>query len=133
MRHNRIRSTFCSAIVLGAAAFCSVPASAETAYDGLWNVTIVTKSGSCEPTARYPLTVTDGKVTAPGADVSGKVGREGIVKVSIGAAYANGVSSKFIIRQRICMAAEIIGYKVGEKTGLTIRHIRITISQTYIF
>jgi hypothetical protein len=90
MRHNRIRSTFSTAIIVGAAAFCAVPASAETAYDGLWNVTIVTKTGSCEPTARYPLTVTDGRVSAPGADVSGKVGREGTVKVSIGAAYANG-------------------------------------------
>jgi hypothetical protein len=90
MRNDRIRSVFLTSLVLGAAAVASVPASAETTYDGLWNVTIVTKTGSCEPTARYPLTVTDGKVTAPGADVSGKVGREGTVKVSIGAAYANG-------------------------------------------
>ena len=90
MRHNRIRSLICTSIILGAAAFAYVPASAETSYDGLWNVTIVTKTGSCEPTARYPLTVTDGKISAPGADVSGKVGPEGIVKVSIGAAYANG-------------------------------------------
>lgn len=89
MRHNRIRSIICTAIILGAA-FASLPASAETSYDGLWNVTVVTKTGSCEPTARYPLTVTDGKITAPSADVSGKVGREGSVKVSIGAAYANG-------------------------------------------
>ena len=92
MRFNRIPKLFCSSIVLGALAFAAMPASAaDNPYDGLWNVTIVTKSGSCEPTARYPLTVTDGRVTAPGAaDVSGKVGREGIVKVSIGAAYANG-------------------------------------------
>jgi hypothetical protein len=91
MRHDRIRSIFCTSILVGTVAIASVSASAaENSYDGLWNVTIVTKTGSCEPTARYPLTVTDGKVTAPGADVSGKVGREGIVKVSIGAAYANG-------------------------------------------
>jgi hypothetical protein len=90
MRFNRIRSIICMSIFAGAAAVVSVPASAETSYDGLWNVTIVTKTGSCEPTAHYPLTVTDGRITAPGADVSGKVGHEGIVKVSIGAAYANG-------------------------------------------
>jgi hypothetical protein len=91
MRFRRIRTLFCHSLILGATALSVAPAgAADNAYDGLWNVTIVTKTGNCEPTARYPLTVTDGKVTAPGADVSGKVGREGSVKVSIGAAYANG-------------------------------------------
>jgi len=65
------------------------PAFAQTPYDGLWNVTVLTRSGSCEPSARYPLTVIDGKVSGA-ADVSGSVGREGIVRVSIGGAYANG-------------------------------------------
>jgi len=88
MRFDRITKLFCSSFVLGALA--AAPASAAEQYDGLWNVTIVTNSRSFEPTARYPLTVTDGRITAPGADVSGKVGREGLVKVSIGAAYANG-------------------------------------------
>jgi hypothetical protein len=72
------------------AATCVVaPAFAQTPYDGLWNVTILTKAGSCEPSVRYPLTVIDGKVSGA-ADVSGSVGREGIVRVSIGGAYANG-------------------------------------------
>jgi hypothetical protein len=72
------------------AATCTVaPAFAQTPYDGLWNVTILTKAGSCEPSIRYPLTVTDGKVSGA-ADVSGRIGREGIVKVSIHGAYANG-------------------------------------------
>jgi hypothetical protein len=90
MRTNRIRNAFCSSILLTVAGLTAAPALAQSPYDGLWNVTIVTKSGSCEPSARYPLTVTDGKVSAPGADVSGHIGREGTVKVSIGAAYANG-------------------------------------------
>jgi hypothetical protein len=89
MRFSRISTLFFSSIVVGTAAL-TVPALATEPYDGLWNVTIVTKSGSCEPTASYPLTVSEGRITAPGADVSGKVGREGLVKVSIGAAYANG-------------------------------------------
>lgn len=65
------------------------PVFAQTPYDGLWNVTVLTKTGSCEPSVRYPLTVTDGKVSGA-ADVSGRVGRKGIVKVSIRGAYANG-------------------------------------------
>jgi hypothetical protein len=90
MRLNRIHTLFMSSIILVTGAVSVLPAASAETYDGLWNVTIVTKSGSCEPTARYPLTVTDGRITAPGADVSGKVGPQGLVKVSIGAAYANG-------------------------------------------
>jgi len=37
---------------------------------------------------RYPLTIADGTVSARGADVSGSIGREGLVRVSISGAYA---------------------------------------------
>src|SRR3954451_3159167 len=91
MRHNRISAIFAAfALATAAAALAAAPAAAQTPYDGLWNVTIVTKSGSCEPSTRSTLTVTDGKVSAAGADVTGSIGREGLVKVSIGGAYANG-------------------------------------------
>jgi len=91
MRHNRITTTFfASAIAAATIALAAAPASAESSYDGVWNVTVVTKTGSCEPTAHYPLTITGGRVSAPGADVSGSIGREGLVRVSIGGAYANG-------------------------------------------
>jgi hypothetical protein len=78
-------------IALGLTAVTCIvaPAFAQSPYDGLWNVTILTRAGSCEPSVRYPLTVTDGRVSGA-ADVSGSVGREGFVKVSIRGAYANG-------------------------------------------
>jgi len=84
MRFGRI-AAFCAASV-----FITAPAFAQTPYDGNWHVTIVTKSGTCEPTASSMLTVADGKLTAPGANVSGTIGRDGLVKVSINGAYANG-------------------------------------------
>ena len=88
MRFNRICfALFASAVTVAVA---SAPAKAQTPYDGLWNVTVVTKSGSCEPQTRSTLTITDGKVSAAGADVTGSIGREGLVRVSIGGAYANG-------------------------------------------
>jgi hypothetical protein len=90
MRSSRIRAVFCSSIVLAAASFVAAPAMAESPYDGLWNVTIITKTGSCDAQSHYPLTVSDGKISAPGNAVNGHVGREGVVKVSIGPAYANG-------------------------------------------
>ena len=87
MRLNRSSIIlFASAISVAVAA----PAMAQTPYDGLWSVTIVTKTGSCEPSARSTLSVADGKVSAAGADVSGSIGREGVVRVSINGAYANG-------------------------------------------
>jgi hypothetical protein len=88
MRLNRIGSLcFASVVTLAANA---APVMAQTPYDGLWSVTVVTKSGSCEPQTRSTLTITDGKISAAGADVTGSIGREGAVKVSIGGAYANG-------------------------------------------
>ena len=87
MRFHRI-AAFCAASVF--AAILAAPAVAQTPYDGNWQVTIVTKTGTCEPTASSMLTVADGKITAPGANVSGTIGREGLVKVSINGAYANG-------------------------------------------
>jgi hypothetical protein len=86
MRVARIQAVLLSSVL---SAGFAAPALAGN-YDGLWNFKIVTKSGSCDPVAQYPLTVTDGRVSAAGADVTGSVGNQGRVKVSIGGAYANG-------------------------------------------
>jgi hypothetical protein len=90
MRQHRIHNVFFGSFLLAAAGLTAAPASAQSPYDGLWNVTVVTKTGSCEPQTSTTLTVTDGKISGPGADVSGSVGREGLVRVSIRGAYANG-------------------------------------------
>src|SRR3954447_13752454 len=87
MRRNRIGMVALVSLLAGAAA---TPVLAQSPYDGLWQVTIVTNSGSCEPTASSTVTVADGKITGPGSNVSGSIGREGLVKVSINGAYANG-------------------------------------------
>ena len=87
MRSNRFRTILFAA---AATTLAAAPAIAQSPYDGLWNVKVVTKTGSCEPETRSTLTITDGKVSAAGADVTGSIGREGLVRVSIGGAYANG-------------------------------------------
>ncbi|MGJ5180463.1 hypothetical protein ACQR16_24850 [Bradyrhizobium oligotrophicum] len=87
MRFDRIGMAFAASILVGGSA---APAFAQSLYDGQWQVTIVTNSGSCEPQASSTLTVADGKISAAGANVSGSIGREGLVKVSINGAYANG-------------------------------------------
>jgi hypothetical protein len=82
-----LRKAFALSFV--AAALVAGPAFAQTPYDGLWNVTIQTRAGSCEPSTQYPLTVLDGRVTGAG-DASGSIGRQGLVRVSVRGAYANG-------------------------------------------
>ncbi|MEH2569984.1 hypothetical protein [Bradyrhizobium sp. AZCC 2289] len=90
MRHNRISGLFFASFLASAAALAAAPASAQTPYDGLWQVTVVTKTGSCDAQTSSTLMVTDGKVSAAGAPVSGSVGSGGLVRVSINGAYANG-------------------------------------------
>ena len=87
MRLDRIGAVFFASLL---AASVAAPAFAQSPYDGVWNVTIVTKSGSCEPSASSTVTVSDGRISAAGGDVSGSIGREGLVRVSINGAYANG-------------------------------------------
>src|ERR1700761_4374028 len=76
-------------ILLMALLLAASPAFAQTRYDGAWTVTTRTKTGSCDATASYSLSVAEGKVSGP-AGASGSVGRSGNVRVSIGPAYANG-------------------------------------------
>jgi len=90
MRSNRIRRLFFASFLTATAAVVAAPASAQTPYDGLWQVTVVTKTGSCDAQSTSTLTVADGKVSGSGAPISGSVGSGGLVRVSINGAYANG-------------------------------------------
>ena len=77
------------ALLLSAITLFAAPAFAQTDYDGAWNVTVITQTGSCQPTASYPLVVIDGSVSGA-ADLSGSVGRNGVVRASLRGAHANG-------------------------------------------
>ena len=89
MRSNRI-STLIFASFLATGALAAAPVAAQQPYDGLWQVTVHTKTGSCDARTASTVTVSEGKVTGSGAPVSGTVGSGGLVRVSINGAYANG-------------------------------------------
>src|SRR5258705_5569145 len=89
MRSTRIAKLFFASF-LAPAAVAAPPVAAQQPYDGLWQVTVVTKSGSCDAHTASTVTVSEGKVTGSGAPVSGTVGSGGLVRVSINGAYANG-------------------------------------------
>ncbi|MGH6778760.1 MAG: hypothetical protein ACRECL_12250 [Bradyrhizobium sp.] len=87
MRLNRIGTVFLASTL---ACLAAAPAFAGSRYDGQWRVTIVTKTGSCEPTASSTLMIANGKISTAGADIAGRITPAGLVRVSINGAYANG-------------------------------------------
>jgi hypothetical protein len=88
MRSNRIRDLLFASIAASTVSVAAAPVSAQQPYDGLWQVTVVTKSGSCDAQTTSTVNVSDGKIS--GGPVSGTVGSGGLVRVSINGAYANG-------------------------------------------
>jgi hypothetical protein len=86
---KRMRRALPVLLLLSAMTLFAAPAIAQTDYDGAWNVTVITRTGSCQPTASYPLVVADGNVSGA-ADLSGSVGRNGVVRASLRGAFANG-------------------------------------------
>lgn len=88
MRLDRIGITCGFALAIGTLA---TPSALASSYDGQWTVTITTMAGDCQPTAIYPVVVSEGKVTASGSsEVSGKVSPAGLVRVSLQGAHASG-------------------------------------------
>jgi hypothetical protein len=88
-KRSRARRLAAVLLVLSATAMLAAPAIARTVYDGTWNVRVVTRTGSCQPTTYYPLVVADGKVSGA-TDLSGSVGASGVVRASLRGAFANG-------------------------------------------
>jgi hypothetical protein len=92
-----LRWIFVAALI--AAATTPYGANARTAravggsYDGIWNVLIITQSGSCDAAYSYPFRVSGGRIsTAGAAEVSGSVGRGGgvAVRIRLGGSVATG-------------------------------------------
>jgi hypothetical protein len=88
-QRRRARRALPVLLMLSAMTLFAAPAIAQTDYDGFWNVTVTTRTGSCQPTASYPLIVTDGHVSGA-ADLSGSVGPNGVVRASLRGAHASG-------------------------------------------
>jgi hypothetical protein len=83
-----------SVVALVCLAFAG-PALASSVFDGDWSVVIVTRAGSCDPSFRYGVTISDGAVLNGGgspAEVRGRVTRSGTVQVSVqaGNQWASG-------------------------------------------
>jgi len=82
-------------LALTGSAVTTGAAFARTVYDGAWSVLIVTRSGSCDPTYRYGLQISDGMVSYDGGGLitmQGRVTPKGAVRVIVqgGGQWADG-------------------------------------------
>lgn len=71
-----------------------VPATAR-AFDGAWSVQIITQSGGCDPSYRFPVRIRNGNVVNEFGDavsLQGRVASNGAIQVSVsaGGQQANG-------------------------------------------
>ena len=70
------------------AAACSLAAAsaahARSAYDGSWDLSFVTQTGSCDPNYNFTVDITDGIVTHPNlVRFKGYVAKSGSVRASV--------------------------------------------------
>lgn len=71
----------------------AMPATAAQPFDGTWQVTVLTRTGSCAKAARFPVSVSEGRMRYVGPQayrVDGRISRSGILTgtVSTGSARA---------------------------------------------
>ncbi len=85
-----------AATSVASAAARAAPRRANTAFDGLWSVSIYTLRGDCDRAYRYPLRIVGGRVVQADADPSyqlyGAVGHSGAIRVIVsrGGQWADG-------------------------------------------
>lgn len=84
---NRIAATFiiCFVVLLLSG---SDQSQAQSRYDGFWSVLIVSERGPCDQAYRYGLQIQSGRIYyggGAGVNVSGQVGRNGSVRVTVAA------------------------------------------------
>jgi hypothetical protein len=86
------RALTATAVIVGLfAAVAASPSDAAKAgrgpYDGLWSVSIITRSGPCDPSYRYPARIVGGRVTQVDNDysyqISGTVNASGSITVAV--------------------------------------------------
>jgi hypothetical protein len=82
-------------VLTGIASTTGPAAAARNSYDGAWSVLIMTASGSCDPTYRYGVQISDGVVIYQGGGpitMQGRVTPKGAVRVIVqaGSQWADG-------------------------------------------
>jgi hypothetical protein len=78
---------------LAISAISAATSASAAPFDGSWSVLVVTRSGTCDPTFRTSVSISNGVVSGQGAaSVSGRVSNNGSVSVHVssGGSAASG-------------------------------------------
>ena len=94
MDRHCIRSVI-AATAFAVGALAAAPSAVAAPFDGPWSVTVITRSGPCDPSYRYGIMVSGGRVGYMGGgsvSVSGRVTPKGAVSVTVasGGSRAHG-------------------------------------------
>jgi hypothetical protein len=74
------------ALPLAAVLVAAVPATSAPNYDGLWSVVIVTETGTCDRSYRYPIRIANGTLVNAGSSaisITGSVRDNGAITVTL--------------------------------------------------
>ncbi len=84
-------------LAVALAAVAAAPARAQSSYDGVWSVLVITEKGTCDRGYRYPIRIHRGKVGHANPEntsfnIAGRVNAGGgvFVKISRGQQSASG-------------------------------------------
>jgi hypothetical protein len=82
-----------AAALAALAALAPGEARAAMPFDGNWTVSIVTQSGSCDRTLRFPVSIIDGRLDGANGALLGTVNAKGGVNAMLGGGDRRGSAS----------------------------------------
>lgn len=82
-----------AAALAALAALAPGKARAAMPFDGNWTVSIMTQSGSCNPTYTFPVSIVDGRLDGANGALLGSVNSRGGVNVMMGGSDRRGSAS----------------------------------------
>lgn len=89
----KFRLAACAGALALAAALTPGKALAVMPFDGSWNVSIVTQSGSCDRAYNFAVSIADGRLDGANGALLGTVNSKGGVNVMMGGGDRRGTAS----------------------------------------
>lgn len=90
---TELRFAIAGAVLAALAALAPGQARAAMPFDGHWTVSIETRSGTCDRTLSFPVSIVDGRLDGANGALLGTVNTKGGVSVMLGGGDRRGTAS----------------------------------------